>query len=77
MKELEYVVTFNYKVTIVEEELLKNLSDDEFELFESGKLNIDIINERLYQLAKVEFDETLNTVEVEEFDHNIKKQKSI
>ena len=71
MKELEYVVTFNYKVIVTEEELLKNLSDEEFELFESGKLNIDIINERVHQLAKVEFDETIYTVEVEEFDLTI------
>jgi len=77
MKELEYVVTFNYKVTVTEEELLKNLSDEEFELFESGKLNIDIINERVHQLAKLEFDKTLNSIEVEEFNYNIKKQKSI
>ena len=76
MKNMEFVVNFSTPIIVKEEEFLGQLSNIEFELYEEGKLNDDIINERVRQIALKDLDEVLETISLEEFTSTIKKQKS-
>lgn len=73
---MEFVVNFSTPIIVKEEEFLGQLSNIEFELYEEGKLNDDIINERVRQIALKDLDEVLETISLEEFTSTIKKQKS-
>ena len=59
MKNMEFVVNFSTPIIVKEEEFLGQLSNIEFELYEEGKLNDDIINERVIQIALKDLDEVL------------------